>query len=221
MQIATVPRKEERPGFVGTPLSVVFAEGDAIDAVRRVGSGTLTLSPPYHLSDADRYLVVPDDIGMELCDILRDGDIELLQEAMRDGLLVIGEIARRGRGKVALEVACAASPRAVLAPSVAYAATVTVGGADDPVRTANRLPHARVTLLSALVDDEGLDAMLRGEQYVGVSWRLPGDAPPDLAVDPTLAWSRRLPDGTVGVELALFQEDDELTVLVRPVLFRA
>src|SRR5688500_18539153 len=81
----------------GLPLSVVFAEGEAIDAIRSRGVGTLELAPPFHVSDSDVYLVLPEDIGLELADMFRDGDIDLLEEAMRDGIVAIGTIAKEGR----------------------------------------------------------------------------------------------------------------------------
>ena len=78
--------------IAGTPLSIVFADGEAIAAVRERGEGTVALSPPFHVSDEDTYLLLPDDIGLELVDMFRDGDVDLLAEAMRDGLVAIGAI---------------------------------------------------------------------------------------------------------------------------------
>src|SRR4030095_15366789 len=80
-------------GFAGVPLSVAFAEGDAINKVISEGHRTLTLEPPFHVAEHDAYFVVPDDIGMELVDILRDGDLDLLDETLRDSVLVQGTIA--------------------------------------------------------------------------------------------------------------------------------
>ena len=96
MHLVTQPRSTPMPApsphevFVGVPLSIVFADGDAIHAAARGASRSIRLAPPFHVSDEDAYLVLPEDIGAEIVDILRDGDAELLAEAMRDGLLVAG-----------------------------------------------------------------------------------------------------------------------------------
>ena len=55
--------------LAGVPLTVVFAEGEAIDAAHTSGGGSIRLEPPYHVADDDAYLVLPDDIGMEIVDI--------------------------------------------------------------------------------------------------------------------------------------------------------
>lgn len=204
--------------FVGTPLTVVFAEGDAIERVRSGGEGVLPLEPPYHVSDDDAYLVLPDDIGVEIVDILRDGDRELLADAMREGLLVLGTVLRKGRGVVELHAEIAVTPADALASGMEYGASVKVGGGEDPVRAANELGHVQCTMVSALLDDEGLERMLRREEHVGTSWRVPAHARDRLAgVEPTYAWSRRLGPGRVGIELALFSEEEELVAVVRPV----
>ena len=72
------------------------------------------------------------------------------------------------------------------------------------------------TVASELVDDDALERMLREREHVGTSWRAQRHAPPDMQGDPTYAWSVRLPDGRVGIELALFTEYEELVALVRP-----
>ncbi len=204
--------------FVGTPLSVVFAEGEALEPIRAAGTGVLRLEPPYHLSDDDAYLVLPEDIGVEIVDILRDGDAELLGEAMRDGLLVVGSVVRRGRGEVELHVEEAVTPADALSAGMPYAAEIVIGDGGDPVRRANELDHVQCTMLSALLDDAGLERMLRKEQTIGASWRVPAHAADRLAgVEPTYAWSRRRAAGRVGVELALFSEEEELVVVLRPV----
>lgn len=204
--------------FVGTPLTVVFAEAESIEQVRRAGEGVLPLEPPYHVSDDDAYLVLPDDIGVEIVDILRDGDQELLADAVREGLLVLGAVLRKGRGVVELHVEEAVTPADALAAGMEYGASVEVGGGDDPVRAANELGHVQCTMVSALLDDEGLERILRAEEHVGTSWRVPPHAADRLVgVEPTYAWSRRLAPGRVGIELALFSEEEELVAVVRPV----
>jgi len=199
----------------GTPLSVVFAQGEAIERVRARGEGEILLEPPYHLSDDDAYLVIPEDIGMELVDIAEDGDLALLAETLRDGLLVIGEIVRQRGGVVHLVAERAVTPAEAL-PRLPYGATVVVGGGEDPVAAVNALPHVRVTVLGALVDDDSLERLLRAPERLGVSWRQSADAP-DQSVDPTYTWSRRAAPGRVGIELALFREYEEWVVLLRPV----
>ena len=77
---------QELQDYVGVPLSIVFADGDAIHAAARGASRSIRLTPPFHVSDEDAYLVLPEDIGGEIVDILRDGDAELLAEAMRDAM---------------------------------------------------------------------------------------------------------------------------------------
>ena len=201
--------------FAGAPLSVVFAEGEAIETVRASGAGVLPLEPPFHVSDEDAYLVLPDDIGQEIIDILQDGDLELLHEAMRDGLVVVGTVGRGEAGVMHLRVETACAPREVLLAGLPYVETVSVTEATDLIETINELPHLRCTLLSKFVDDEGLDRVLRQPEFVGTGWRVPPDAPP---ADPTLLWSRHLGEGRVGVELALFQEYEELVVLLRPLV---
>ena len=102
-----------------------------------------------------------------------------------------------------------------------YAATALVGGGEEPLSTINGLEHTQCTLISQLMDDEGLDRVLRRPEYVGISWRVPAHAADRLAgIDPTLVWSRHLDDGRVGVELALFQEYEELVALLHPVALR-
>lgn len=204
--------------LVGTPLSVVFAEGDAIEALRGSGEGVLRLEPPYHVSDEDAYLVLPDDIGVEIVDILRDGDLELLHEALRDGLLVLGAVVRRERGVVELHAEVALTPADVLAGGLPYAGTVEVGAGEDPVRMANELDCCQCTMVSAFLDDAGLERMLRKPEFLGASWRVPAAAADRLVgVEPTYAWSRHRGPGRVGVELALFVEEEELVILLRPV----
>jgi len=203
--------------FAATPLTVVFAEGDAIARVREGGATVIPLEPPFHLSDDDAYLVLPDDIGVEIVDILRDGDVELLDEALAEGLLVVGAMVRT-RGTVELHIEEAMRPVDALAQGLPWAAAVEVGAGTDPVRAANELDHVQCTMVSALLDDEGLERMLREESFVGASWRVPAHAAGHLAcVEPTYAWSRRISTGRVGVELALFVEEEEIVVVLRPV----
>jgi hypothetical protein len=211
---------EAASAFIGTSLVLLFARGDDIERLRAEGSGFLSLVPPFHMGEEDCYLVLPDDIGEEIVDILRDGDLELLREALRDGLLVQGEVAKNPRGPgMLLDAALVCSPLDVLHPDVAHAARVSIDATRDPLRALNTLPHVQCTTLSALADDDGLEAMLRAQDdHVGVSWRPPSSAKGLADIEPTYAWSRRVSERLVGIELALFQEDDELVAVLRPAL---
>jgi len=220
---APVPERavDSALSFAGVPLSVVYAESDSIEAARSGSSTAIALVPPFHVSDEDVYLVLPDDIGTEIVDILRDGDLDLLHEAMRDGLLVHGAIESVRKGEVALHVERALTPVKALA-SLPYAAEVSIGGArpdaDDPIDVLNDLDHLRCMIASDFVDEEGLEMILREPEHCGVSWRAPQDAPAHLQGEPTHVWSTHLLDGRIGIELALFTEYEELVVVLRPVV---
>lgn len=216
MSLTSVGPVELAEIFGGVPLTVVFADGEALAAAREGVLTRVQLEPPFHVSDEDVYLVLPADIGLELVDIFADGDRELLGEAIDEGLVVLGSIEREGKGRVVLDVEEAVVARDLLDGGLPYASEVPVGDGADPVETLNALEQAQITVASLLVDDEGLETMLRREQHVGASWRVPKDAPHLEGVDPTYAWSRRLPDGRVGVEAALFLEYEELVMLLRP-----
>lgn len=213
---ASQQRAELASAFVGVPLGLVFAEGDDMAALSEAGAGALTVEEPPALADADVYLVLPSDIGTEIVDILADSDRELLGEAVRDGLLVRGSF-HEGEATL-LEVEEAISPKDALDADPAYAASVTVGGGADALSAINALPHLQVTMVSSLLDDETLEKMLRRREYAGPSWRVPLELRDTLeGVSPTYAWSRRRLDGSVGVELALFVEEEDLVALLRPV----
>ncbi|MFW5875660.1 MAG: hypothetical protein ACOCXM_02870 [Myxococcota bacterium] len=211
-------RRAAAEDFVGTPLSVVFTEGDQMEAVR-AGETRIPLSPPFHVADESTYLLLPDDIGMEFVDIMRDGDLELMHEAMRDGLLVVGSMEQVGGGQMELHVEAFTRPTDALSDDLPYAASVLVGAGQDPLARLEDLEHLQCTMVSGLLDDEGLDRVLRRKEYLGVSWRAPADQPADA--DPTCIWSRHVGRGRAGVELALFQEYEELVVLLRPVVLTA
>jgi hypothetical protein len=198
----------------GLPLSVVFADLEAIDAVRAEGEGSIPLSPPFHVSDEDAYLVLPDDIGLEIVDMFRDGDLDLLEEAMRDGLVVVGTIEKEGRALV-LDVEQCARP-ADLLRELPYAETVGYGRGADPLPALNALDHVQCTVASRFVDEAGLDAILGKREHAGASWRVPKKDKHLAHVDPTYAWSKHLPDGRVGIECALFGEYEELVAVLRP-----
>jgi len=217
MQLVPVEEARTELTFAGVPLSVVFADGELIEEVRLRGTGSLPLEPPYHVSDDDAYLVMPTDIGVELIDIMRDGDHDLMQESMRDGLLVFGGIVRDENGDIELYAEHATTPAKVLKEGLDYAATVALVSGVDPLPEVNALPHVQCTIMSALLDDEGLDKVLRGREFLGTSWRAPASAA-DAGVDPTYVWARRGEDG-VGVEMALYTEYEELVALIRPLKF--
>lgn len=214
-------REETGPDLfelAGVPLSVLFADGDAIASVRAKGHGRLVLEPPYHVSDEDAYLVLPADIGLEIIDIFRDGDLDLVHEAMRDGLLVIGACDTSRRGEVVLECEAARAPIDLLRAGMPFAHAVTLSPGTDALAMLNGLDAVQCTVASELVDDDGLERILRSDEHVGISWRVPADAPPHVrGADPTFVWSRRLPDGRVAIETALFMEYEELVVVVRAV----
>ena len=204
--------------FVGVPLAILFATGEEITAAKNEDRDHLITTSAPLVSDDDAYLVLPDDIGDEIVDILADGDLELLNETFRDSLIVSGGLNREG-GEVSLLIDCAVSPHDAFRENMPYAQEIKVGGDSDPVQFANRMDHCQCTMLSAFIDDEGLDSMLRAESYVGVSWRTGGGVSKDLVVSPTYAYSRRLSSGGVGVEFALFVEEDDLIALMRPARF--
>jgi hypothetical protein len=215
------PASSPHEAFVGVPLSVVFADGDDIAAAARGARDSIRLAPPFHVSDEDAYLVLPEDIGAEIVDILRDGDADLLAEAMRDGLLVIGTIEREGR-RVELAVDASVRPEDALASTLPYAETIPLLDADTALELLNELHHVQVTMGSALVDEEGLGAMLASATYIGPSWTPPDEAARrGVTAEPTHVWSRQLPDGRLGIELALFSEYEELVALLRPAALRA
>jgi hypothetical protein len=212
-------KKKQPPSLAGVPLSVVFAEGDAIEAVRERGKGPIALEPPFHVSDEDAYLVLPDDIGMEIVDIVSDGDLDLLRESLRDGLVVRGSVAKDDDGRQVLEASEAHTP-ASLVETLEPSAEVVIGAGSDPIAEANELPALRCTVASRFIDDDGLERVLRRAEYLGISWSPSADG--ELSgVDPTYVWSRRQTGGRVCVELALFLEYEELVVVLRPVAFVA
>ncbi|WP_053234555.1 hypothetical protein [Sandaracinus amylolyticus] len=200
----------------GVPLSVVFADGELIAAVRERGEGMLPLDPPFHVSDEDAYLVLPIDIGLELVDMFRDGDVDLLEEAMRDGLVAIGTIEKQGRGKLALAVEQCAQPSELM-KDLPFAETVGIGRNVDPLEVLNELEHVQCTVASGFVDEEGLESMLSEREFAGLSWRVPEGDKQRAHVDPTYVWSKRLPDGRIAIECALFSEYEELVAVLRPV----
>ncbi len=227
MHLVTQPRSTPMPApsphevFVGVPLSIVFADGDAIHAAARGASRSIRLTPPFHVSDEDAYLVLPEDIGGEIVDILRDGDAELLAEAMRDGLLVLGSIEREGRCVELCVDACVA-PQQALTETLPFAETVPLLDAESALALLNELHHVQVTMGSALVDEEGLGDMLANAEYIGPSWRAPeSGARRGATAEPTYVWARQQRDGRVGIELALFSEYEELVALLRPAALRA
>jgi hypothetical protein len=217
-QISQPAPTDVRATFIGASLVVLFADAQHIERVRKEGAGLIPLSPPFHLGEEDTYLLLPDDISEEIVDILRDGDEELLHDALRDGLLVQGTVDKnpRGRGMV-LDAELTHSALELVEAEGAYAADVSLSLCNDALRTLNTLGHAQCTTLSALVDEQGLGALLRAHEFVGVSWRPPASSKALLDVAPTYAWAKKLPDGRTGIQLALFQEDDELVALLLPV----
>lgn len=221
------PNDDALDELVGLPLTVVFAEAEAIEAVRDGGAARLRLAPPYHASDEDAYLVLPDDIGGEIVDILADGDLDLLQEALRDGLVVLGALERdaderrAGKRAVYLAVERALTPATALATGLPYADSVPLVDAATTLEALNALDQVQVTVCGAFVDEEGLAKALGEAVHVGALWtpERGGDGRArDGSVQPCLGWTRHLDGGRVGVELALFGEYEELVAVLRPAL---
>lgn len=201
--------------FVGAQLMVLFADGDELRPVRTRGSGSIQLAAGYCISEDDTYLVLPDDIGEEIVNIFRAGDLSLLEEALDEGLLVHGHLQRGPGGKPSLLAAYGITLTDGLR-RLPYAAEVEVPGESDPVKRLNTLAHAQCTMVSALLDHEGLEAVLRNPCHLGESWRPPQAAAGLQHLSPTYLLSRHDGDAHVGLELALFVEDDDLIALTRP-----
>jgi len=207
--------------LIGEPLTVVFAEGAAIEGARRGETDAIPLEPPFHLSDEDAYLVLPDDIGVEIVDILRDGDGELLAEALRDGLVVRGAV-DRGPDGMELVVRQVATPAALVENGGPWQATVPAGPGEEPLFDLAVLPHLQCTVVSSLFDEAGLDRARASAEdadegsmgFIGTSW---GEPAGGADAEASFAWVRRQDDGSLGVELALFVEYDEMVALIRPV----
>ena len=208
----------------GLPLSVVLADGELLAALREqlaAGEeiGSIPLVPPFHVSDDDAYLVLPEDIGIELREMFADGDVDLLADAMREGIFVVGTLEKEGRGKMRLAVDDAEIVERLLA-KMPYADTVDVGRGADPLAALNELPQCRNTVASSFVDLAGFQKIARASEQASPSWRPPADRKDMAGVDPTYAWSRRLPEGRIGVEAALFCEYEEHVVVLRPAAIR-
>lgn len=208
----------------GLPLSIVLADAEVLAQIRArvvAGSevGAIPLVPPFHVSDDDAYLVLPEDIGVELREMFADGDVDLLAEAMRDGLFALGTLEKEGRGKMRLAVDEVEIAERLLA-KMPYADTVELGRGADPIAALNALPQCRNTVASAFVDMTGLQKMVRAAEQAGPSWRAPSYRKDMAGVDPTFAWTRRLQDGRIGVEAALFCEYEEMVLVLRPVALR-
>lgn len=208
----------------GLPLSIVLADGETLAQVReRLAAGerveSIPLVPPFHVSDDDAYLLLPEDIGVELREMFADGDLDLLADAMREGLFVLGTVEKEGRGKMRLDIDEAQILERLL-EAMPYADTVELGRGTDPLAALNSLAQCRNTVASSFVDLNGFQKIVRAAEQAGTSWRPPGDRKDMAGVDPTYAWSRRLPDGRIGVEAALFCEYEEHVLVLRPVALR-
>lgn len=213
----------------GLPLCVAFADGEALASMREALEGgaelgELELHPPFHVSEEDAYLVLPDDIAIELREMFQDGDCDLLNEAMKEGLVVFGALEKAGRGRMKLAIDKAAIPEALLR-TMPYADSIEVGRGQDPIEALNALPQSKVTLQSELMDHGGLQRLVTGllvrpdaTERAGISWKAPRDRKDLTGVDPTFAWSKKHSDGRVGIEAALFCEYEELVVVLRPAL---
>ncbi len=212
-------RPHPASGFVGVPLPVVFADPADCEALRSGELQELLPSVPPQLAAEDRYLVVPDDIGIELLDIVRDGDEELWGEVLRDSVLLEGPCERWTGGQLVLVARRAVGLGDWFGASWEPACRIGVGpGLPDPLERLRREPALRCNVVGGLLDEEGLDRVLASPQFLGVGWRPPARYGLE-GVQPTLLWSRRTADGAVAVELAIFEEFEDLSVLLRPVRF--
>ncbi|MCA9583263.1 MAG: hypothetical protein KC416_15795, partial [Myxococcales bacterium] len=200
----------------GVPLTVVFADGEAIKAAHDDGSFAILLDPPFHVSDEDAYLVLPSDIGMEILDIFGDADAELLDEALRDGLLVIGAVERSEDGDVHLLADEVMRPGDALRSGMPYHHRCEIAPESDCVSVINGTPGLQCTMASRLLDEETFERILAQREFIGCSWKAPEGAPPDQQGDPTYAWTKHLGPGRIGIEMALFHEYEELIVVFRP-----
>lgn len=200
--------------FGALPLSIVYARRADLPAARE--GGRIPLTPPFHVSDDDAYLLVPDDVGLGLVDVFAHANERALSDVLRTAVLVLGVIEREGRTTF-LEIDDAAR----LGPMLGQMRYFLEQSADESALLAlNGLEQAQVTVASELVDEAGLDAMLVGVQHIGPTWRVPPHRKDLAEVDPTHAWSRRLPDGRIGIEMVVFQEYEELVALLRPAALR-
>lgn len=217
MQLVPPPDPSPSPlqQFVGAPLVLLFADAQELQPARMRGSGTIEVTAGYSLSEDDTYLVVPDDVGEEIVDILRDADHDLLEEALDESLLVLGDLQRGAGGRTTMAAEFAVSVSQAFRDGLPYAASVALSSEPGWLRQLNQLSHVQCTMVSALMDGEGLQAVLDNPRYVGVSWRSPADTPSLASLSPTYVMSHRR-GSRIGLELALFAEDDELVALVRP-----
>jgi hypothetical protein len=212
--------------FIGKALSVVAADGAALEAIRKGRKGELGLTPPIHVSDSDLYLVLPEDLAVDFVEILRDGDEELLAEAMHEGVLARGIVSRPGSKDVVLAVDRATTPAEVLATTDHYFAEMAFDFGDrhdvsSAVKSINASRHLQCTMASGLFNAEGLAAVLGSTAtYIGASWQHPQHSRSANVADATYVWSRTLEKGGRGIELAVFSEYDELIAFVRPMRLR-
>ena len=141
--------------FVGVPLAILFATGEEITAAKNEDRDHLITTSAPLVSDDDAYLVLPDDIGDEIVDILADGDLELLNETFRDSLIVSGGLNREG-GEVSLLIDCAVSPHDAFQENMPYAQEIKVGGDSDPCI------WSRTVWITANAQCSALSSMMRG-----------------------------------------------------------
>ncbi len=221
-------REMDGVSIVGSPLCVVFADADQIRAARR-GATEITLTAPFHVAAEDAYWVVPDDIGLEIIDILNDGDRELLDEALRDSVVVLGELEIRGKTATlrvddvldALEMVADETPHAEVTKLKKGLGAMSPmdTSRDETILALNKREAFQCTVSSAFLDRQGFSKMLNERDYVGMSWRAPEGLGLD-GIDPVHVWSRRV-GNKISVELVLFHEYEELTVVFRPLLIEA
>ncbi len=205
--------------FVGVPLPVLAVAAERIEALASGVEDELCFPGSFPLAPEDRYLLLPEDIALDLVDILADGDEELWAETLRDGLLVEGACEHYTDGVTRLLVRAGHNPGEWFRSARGYARTLGVGpGSPDPLQRLNRDAGLRCTMLGGLLDEEGLDRVLAAPCFLGVGWRPPARYALQ-GLCPTWVWSRRLPDGSAAVEFVLFQEEDELSAMLRPVRF--
>ncbi|MCS6856244.1 MAG: hypothetical protein N2515_02525 [Deltaproteobacteria bacterium] len=208
----------------GVPLVLLQAEKEELARLRRsIEKGQppsyLPVLPPYHLSDEDAYILLPEDLAVDFRSIFEDGDLDLLKEAMEESVVALGTLERVKRGEMRFVIEEAAKTQEALR-QMRYAKVVELDDVSMAVQTLNELPLFHNTVASAFVDEEGLADMLQSSEYLGTSWRPPPERPELAGVDPTFAWTKRLKDGSIGIEAALFCEYEEMALLLRPAILQ-
>jgi len=190
---------------------VAFAAHDALAAL---GPGQrLALAATPDLSADDAYLVLPLRARDSLLRAFARGQTGKISAWFADAWVVRAEV--DGGRAPRMWVGDAWRVADLLA---AHEGAVVAWCEGDPLRVVNRLRGVAAVAPAGLLDGPGVDAMLAGSAYVGVSRR--GFSEVGLganAIEPTFVWAER--DGArVRVRVALTAADDDtLLALLAPV----